>query len=366
MAEAEQHLRRGSKYGMNLYDTIANLEECVDEVEEFVDEETPLIASTLESEAGGFWVWCKLLLVPIGLLLLGTLCLSHMEHWSLLTSLYVVTQLVSTVGYGDYVVQEDASKLFVALFALVALVVCAYAISALADRLVQGRACNVTAYLEKMETTDSDSKEAKESWHEINELITQVSTVAVFIIFGTVLFRFLQPCACNKNSPAGCIDHDFRTCRATGGHGGSTIDAFYMSVMTLTTIGFGDVTPQTTLGRAISIPWMLIGVVVFAHALATWSHFFYVGHVTRRLKAKDEVHDITKDVFAKIDKDGNGSLDKAEFLAYTLLKYEHISDTLVDKIFEQYDEFEGAKEGKRITFEQISAMNAKKFKKKRG
>lgn len=364
MAAAEQHLDKGRRFSLNMYDAMANMEECVDEVEEFVDEETPLIASALESEDGdGFWVWVKLLFAPILLLLFGTLYLSHMENWSMLNSLYVVTQLVSTVGYGDYVLQEDASKLFVAVFALVSLIICAYAISALADKLVQGRACNVTSYLESMETLDT--KEAKESWKEINELITQMATVVVFIVFGTVLFRFLEPCSCNKHSPAGCIDHDFRTCHATGGQGKSMIDAFYMTVMTLTTIGFGDVTPQSALGKAIAIPWMLIGVVVFAHALATWSHYFYVGHVTRRLKAKDEVHTITKDVFAKIDKDGNGSLDKAEFLAYTLLKYEHISDSLVDKIFEQYDQFEGAKEGKRITFEQISAMNAN-FKKKRG
>lgn len=44
--------------------------------------------------------------------------------------------------------------------------------------------------------------------------------------------------------------------------GWSWIDAAYFSVITLTTIGYGDFSPQTTFGKVFTIFYILIGVGV--------------------------------------------------------------------------------------------------------
>ncbi len=51
---------------------------------------------------------------------------------------------------------------------------------------------------------------------------------------------------------------------------GAPLDALYFSVTTLTTVGLGDFTPQTAVGKAFTIVYVLAGVSVilaFANAV---------------------------------------------------------------------------------------------------
>lgn len=50
------------------------------------------------------------------------------------------------------------------------------------------------------------------------------------------------------------------------------VDALYLSVATLTTVGYGDVTPQTNAGKLFTVVYMLVGVgilLAFVTTLAT-------------------------------------------------------------------------------------------------
>jgi voltage-gated potassium channel Kch len=41
------------------------------------------------------------------------------------------------------------------------------------------------------------------------------------------------------------------------------LDAFYFSVIALTTVGFGDVTPETRLGKLFTVAYVVIGIGIF-------------------------------------------------------------------------------------------------------
>ena len=49
--------------------------------------------------------------------------------------------------------------------------------------------------------------------------------------------------------------------------------AIYWSFVTMTTVGYGDVTPKTFFGRAIAIFWMFLGIIIASILTATLSQF---------------------------------------------------------------------------------------------
>lgn len=71
-------------------------------------------------------------------------------------------------------------------------------------------------------------------------------SVAAAIIIGTTLFHVIE--------------------------GWSILDSLYVTVQTVTTVGFGDLTPGSRLGRAFATIFMLFGVGVVLYALTTTVH----------------------------------------------------------------------------------------------
>lgn len=53
--------------------------------------------------------------------------------------------------------------------------------------------------------------------------------------------------------------------------GWSWVDAFYFSVTTMSTVGLGDLAPQTTVGKLFTVFYIFVGVGVFVLLLAQFA-----------------------------------------------------------------------------------------------
>jgi len=76
--------------------------------------------------------------------------------------------------------------------------------------------------------------------------------------------------------------------------GWSILDSLYVTAQTVTTVGFGDITPRTALGRAFSTVFMIVGVGVVLYALTSTVQsivhselFAKYGHSRKMSKLRD-------------------------------------------------------------------------------
>nr|WP_041095320.1 potassium channel family protein [Paucilactobacillus hokkaidonensis] len=60
------------------------------------------------------------------------------------------------------------------------------------------------------------------------------------------------------------------------------LDALYFSVITLATIGYGDLYPQTDLGKIFTIFYVLIGVGIFTALIVNINHALTQYHREKR------------------------------------------------------------------------------------
>jgi len=56
--------------------------------------------------------------------------------------------------------------------------------------------------------------------------------------------------------------------------GWSLLDGFYFAVVTMATVGYGDLAPRTNIGKLAAIAFMLVGIGVFVLTVSTIAQAF--------------------------------------------------------------------------------------------
>jgi voltage-gated potassium channel Kch len=85
-------------------------------------------------------------------------------------------------------------------------------------------------------------------------------TTLVILGIGTVMYHFLE--------------------------GWSWLDSFYFSVITLTTIGYGDFSPQTSAGKIFTLFYILIGIGIILSFVSTVFEHYKEQRSNSKTKAK--------------------------------------------------------------------------------
>jgi len=282
----------------------------------------------------------KPLLVVIGILLwiyIGYVYARDYEGWSALTAVYVIVQIVTTVGYGDITVSTEQGKFFMAFYVILTILILGAIVTDCVDSLLNKHADMLRKHIRKvhkLKGKESSSSYFLEILKEFEHLIVSAIVFGIFVAFGTIFYATYEKCTCSYGVTAvkDCIDGVDEICAATGGYVKTYIDAFYMSVITLTTVGFGDHAPRSDVGRAVGCVWMLFGVVATANFASAFGALLIGAQ-----KNDHRLGKVTEEIFQKIDKDKDGVIDRREFRTYALLKFGLVSYEDLDEIDNLFD-----------------------------
>ena len=74
------------------------------------------------------------------------------------------------------------------------------------------------------------------------------------------------------------------------------VDSFYFATSTVSTVGYGDVTPQTETGKLFTIFYILIGVSITAYAFSVIGSYLIKYHLEKSYedRTKNEVEKVLK------------------------------------------------------------------------
>lgn len=258
------------------------------------------------------------------------LCLGEGHHF--VTSLYIQIQMLTTIGYGDVTVQtSDLTKFFLAVYSLVTLFGASTIMISLIEKLSDAAGSRMAAGLSE----DEGPSPLARARTRLNVTGCQV---AAALLAGTLFYSLAESCSCSyaESAVEGC---DPGNCVETGGYTKTFLDAFYMSCISLTTIGFGDYAPKSMMGRLFGAVWMTVGVVL----LASFQGALYslVSEMSRSSSRID-----LDALFDAVDRDKSGHLDRFEFLTLALLDYGLISVDDVAHVFMEFDKLDADRSGK--------------------
>eukprot|EP00439_Symbiodinium_sp_Y106_P019046 s6676_g2.t1 len=286
---------------------------------------------------------------------LGMSVMSFYENWSFVTSFYVIVQIVTTVGYGD-IAPTASGELFLTFYVLLGTVLVASILNGLIESFLEASEDRLGESLIAMRTNiarsvSQDDLGCRCSWsRSVKDLASATMVYLFFLVVWAAFFTIYEGCSCSYGASRidGCEEGD--QCLATGGAHLSIRQSFYMGVITFSTVGFGDFSPKSRLGRMFGSVWMILGIIAFGTM---------VGHEPQQqdkspLQVSTILNDwrrfhkrrvlVSRDTFNKMDRDGSGKVRRHEFLRYMLVRQGLVkAEALenIDALFEDLDQLLG-------------------------
>lgn len=275
----------------------------------------------------------------------GITFLTVNQGWHPLTALYVVVQIVTTIGYGDITVTTE-EKIFMTLYVLLGTVLVAKIVNDVTEELLVSASVRVDESLHRVEELISPSK-GHHCGASLHNLIAAFLILSFLIILWVLFFVLYEGCTCSYGytQVEGCeADH----CAETGGSTKSVVDAVYMAVITFSTVGFGDYTPDSMFGRVFASIFMCVGVVAFFNMVSAVADT--IAEMQRSYKNKLR---LSHQRFDRIDRDGSGRINKTEFQVYMMLRQNRVTSAQLNRLDRIFDCMDRDGSGK-LSYEEIS------------
>ncbi|KAL5209388.1 hypothetical protein ABZP36_005011 [Zizania latifolia] len=231
-----------------------------------------------------------------------------------LDALYFCIVTMTTVGYGDLVPDNDTTKLLACAFVFMGMAIIALFVSKSADYLVEKQEVLFFKALHmNMKGGEAKMLRAIETNRTKYKFYTNALLLVIAIVSGTVFLWKVEKL--------------------------SLVDSFYCVCATVTTLGYGDKSFSSKLGRIFAIFWIIMSTIIMAQ------FFMYLAEIytERRQKMLAKwvlTRRITKMDLEAADLDDDRQVGAAEFVVYKLKELGKISQEEISSFLEEFDKLD--------------------------
>jgi len=224
--------------------------------------------------------------VPLIYFLVGTLVYNYLEGWAPADTVYFLVVTSTTVGFGDFYPASPLGKLFTTFYAIVGITVVLGALAPLVailqgdwrERLLGCLGCG----------TGVDTSDLSLSIEEVNKRINYTRRYALALLSPAVVL--VSGMALHYNfirEPLGTGEDAFRLWASEWAASNlgledvdaiiamvcpldliGLIDSFYWAMITMTTIGYGDICPSSQTAKLLAAMYLPIAVIALADAIS--------------------------------------------------------------------------------------------------
>mmetsp|Transcript_10297 Transcript_10297/g.24912 ORF Transcript_10297/g.24912 Transcript_10297/m.24912 type:complete len:309 (+) Transcript_10297:2-928(+) len=144
--------------------------------------------------------------------------------------------------------------------------------------------------------------------------------------------------------------------------GQSVVDSFYLTTITITGVGFGELVPLTREGRIFAIFYMGFGVLVTINFAVVMANFL-LSTKKREVHRKILQQKLEKQHLREMDRDGDGVVTELEYLMYMLIKLQKVDKLELEEILVQFRKHDVDGSGT-LTFSDLKKIAREETKRK--
>ena len=296
--------------------------------------------------------------VVFSFLIVGAIFYPLVEGWTILDSLYFGVTTLTTVGYGDMGPTTNGSKIFTALYVFFGVAIVATLIGLATTFLIEAAA--LAADLDKKEkrelamnddsddSDDSDDDDMEEDDGDMEEGGEKEGRPKDAVILamensGSSSIRSQKSTCLSRCIKRGTFFfHEFLPafiCCTIGilvmmyGQDATFVDAFYWSIVTGTTVGYGDISPSAPGTRAFALVYLFAAVITMGKALSAFGSLLEAddGHADALLNRK-----LDEKFLVSLDSDGTGEVSEFEYLSAMMVLLEYVEQDDIDNVMKAF------------------------------
>lgn len=267
---------------------------------------------------GGFWLFTNIILFQ-------SVHFKKIRPLTVVECIYFMSQVITTVGYGDVTPAKIRGQVFVGLYVIGAMFIIAMVISDLTNHLVS----MAKEYKHKLASEKADQAAAAGGAAEltlqrsktVKNLVAVEKPSAQPLLTALAVFAVIDLCwvaffALNEKE------------------GKTVFQAVYMSVITLSTVGFGYFTPVTEPGMVFGAFFMLIGSAALVNVISNFTELMVKMNEWERFNDSSSAAAVKS---LSTLTGGSREVTEAQFLEFTLLQMQCVNEDQLHDIREAFN-----------------------------